>query len=468
MITSMRISKPLLLSGLIIGSVVLGIMIDRHFLSNRDMTTDTAQAEHAHEHAESHQQVQYICPMHAGVIEHSPGRCPVCGMDLVQESTAADSTANEPAQPQYVCPMHPDIVAVSPDSCPVCGMDLVKREPAAGTGKISGSHPEVLVPPEFIHNFGVRTAKVTRGPVSRRIMALGRVSRMPQPRVTEVTPGLQGTVLSVSDKTIGDSVDQGELLYSVDAPEWRGLQHAYLKAMGDAEDQTRANQLRQRLQSLGMDATALARLTESGQVEQTLDIHAPLSGTLVEWGAGQGETVQAGTKVVTLGGMNRIPVVVSLFEGQGAWVDRGQRIDVRVPTMPGVEFEGQVDRTDREINFSTRTLPVYAGFSTADPRIRYGMLVEVTIHAADRENVLQIPRDALIRTGEGSRVIVARGNGRFQPVTVAPGLESGEFVEIISGLEEGQEIVVSGQFLIDSESSLRADFQRMGDGNHAP
>ena len=317
-------------------------------------------------------------------------------------------------------------------------MDLVKRQPVANTEAAADSLPEVLVTPEFIHNFGVRTATVTRGPVSRRIMALGRVSRMPQPRVTEVSPGMKGKVIAVSDKKIGDTVDKVELLYSVDAPEWRGLQHSYLEALGDKEDQTRANQLRKRLQTLGMNASALARLVDSGQVEQTLDVYAQLGGTIVEWGAGKGETVQANTKVVTLGGMNRIPVIVSLFEGQGAWVDRGQRIDVRIPTMPGVEFEGQVDRTDREINFSTRTLPVYVGFSTADPRISYGMLVEVTIHAADRENVLQIPRDALIRTGEGSRVIVARGDGRFQPVVVVPGLESGEVIEVISGLEEGQ------------------------------
>jgi Cu(I)/Ag(I) efflux system membrane fusion protein len=291
---------------------------------------------------------------------------------------------------------------------------------------------------------------------------------MPQPRVTDVTPGVPGKLLSVRDWTIGDSVDKGELLYTVDAPEWRGLQQAYLEALADEEDQTRATQLRQRLQSLGMNATALSRLAASGQVEQTLDVYAPVSGTIVGMDAGKGEAVQANTRVVSLGGMNRIPVVVSLFEGQGVWVDRGQKIEVRIPTMPGVEFEGQVDRTDREINFSTRTLPVYAGFSTADPRISYGMLVEVTIHTADRENVLQIPREALIRTGEGSRVIMALGDGRFQPVAIVPGLESGEVIEVISGLEEGQEIVVSGQFLIDSESSLRADFQRMGDEKHAP
>ncbi|MGD8630788.1 MAG: efflux RND transporter periplasmic adaptor subunit [Gammaproteobacteria bacterium] len=420
----MRIYKPLLLSGLVIGCVVTGIMIERHGLSQTGITADTREGEHAH--AERHTPAQYVCPMHAGVVEHAPG------------------------------------------SCPVCGMDLVKREPDAITEPPPDRLPEVVVTSEFIHNFGVRTAKVSRGPVSRRITAIGRVSRMPQPRVTDVTPGLQGKLLSVSDKTIGDSVDKGELLFSIDAPEWRGLQQAYLDALDDKQDQTRATRLQQRLQSLGMDPGALARLAESGQPEQTLDIHAPVSGTLIKMAAGKGETVQAGTKVMTLGGTNRIPIIVSLFEGQGAWVDRGQKIDVRIPTMPGVEFEGQVDRTDREINFSTRTLPVYAGFSTADPRISYGTLVEVTIHAADRENVLQIPRDALIRTGEGSRVILALGDGRFQPVTVVPGLESGEVVEIMSGLEEDQEIVVSGQFLIDSESSLKADFQRMGDNRHAP
>jgi len=400
-----------------------------------------------------------------GIDGHWPDQSTNDGGTLPVGKTTLEH-ARKHLDPNYVCPMHAAVVSKQPGSCPVCGMDLVKRKPAAQTGTAGDGLPEVLVPPEFIHNFGVRTAQVTRGSVSRRIMALGRVSRMPQPRVTDVTPALKGKVIAISDKLIGDTVNKGELLYSVDAPEWRGLQQSWLDAV-QAEDETRVRQLQLRLQALGMHAAASARLAESGRLEQTLDITAPVSGTIVEWRAGKNEMVEAATKVVTLGGMNRIPVIVSLFEGQGAWVDRGQRIDVRIPTMPGVEFEGQVDRTDREINFSTRTLPVYVGFSTADPRISYGMLVEVTIHAADRENVLQIPREALLRTGEGSRVIVARGDGRFQPVMVVPGLESGEFIEVISGLEEGQEIVVSGQFLIDSESRLKTSLQRMERGGDA-
>ncbi len=379
-------------------------------------------------------------------------------------SETALAHARKHVDPDFVCPMHSDVVSKQAGSCPVCGMDLVMREPPRRMEMGAQDLPEVLVAPGFIHNFGVRTAKVTRGPVERRILALGRISRMPQPRLTNVSPGLNGRVTSISSKAIGDKVSKGELLYSVDAPEWRSLQQQYLDAL-DEDDATRSKQLSQRLQTLGMKTAALERLAQDQRIVQTLDVHAPVDGTIVEWRGWKDKPVEAGTQVVTLGGMNRIPVVISLFEGQGAWINNGQRVVFRLPTFPATEFVGQVDRTDREINFSTRTLPVYAGFSTADPRIRYGMLVEATIHASDREHVLRIPREALIRTGEGDRVIVSRGDGRFRPVTVVPGLESGDYIEILSGVKEGQDIVVSGQFLIDSESSLTANFQRMEKGD---
>ena len=244
----------------------------------------------------------------------------------------------------------------------------------------------------------------------------------------------------------------------------RGAVRALLENGLDAleeDDTARAGQLRQRLQSLGMQDTALERLVQEGRIVQTLEVRAPVEGTIVERRAWKDKPIEAGTKVISLGGMNHIPVVISLFEGQGAWIDPGQRVVFRLPTFPDKEFIGRVDRTDREINFSTRTLPVYASLSTADPRLRYGMLVEAVIQASDREDVLRIPREALIRTGRGDRVVLALGEGRFRPVPVETGLESGDYIEILSGLERGQTVVVSGQFLIDSESSLTADFRRM-------
>jgi Cu(I)/Ag(I) efflux system membrane fusion protein len=403
---------------LIIIGAVIGIGIDRYWLMQGDTGTAVSDGETALEHARKH------------------------------------------VDPDYVCPMHSNVVSKEPGSCPVCGMHLVEREPVIQAAQAGELMPAVTVTPEFIHNFGVRTATVNRGPVSRRIIALGRVSRMPLPKVTDIAPGLPGTITRISDKALGDSVDKGEWLYSIDAPQWRSLQQAYLDAI-EAEDEDQRKQLRQRLQSLGMSDALFAQLEQGGQIRQVLDITASVDGTIIEWRATENDKVEAGSRVITLGGVNRVPVIISLFEGQGAWIDRGQRVVFKVPTMPGTEFIGKVDRTDREINFSTRTLPVYAGFFTSDPRLRYGMLVETEIHASERNNVLRIPREALIRTGEGDRVIVARGNGRFQPVSVVTGIESGDHMEIVSGLEQGQEVVVSGQFLIDSESSLTANFQRM-------
>lgn len=379
-------------------------------------------------------------------------------------SSSTEETALEHAvkhlDPDYVCPMHADVVSKQAGSCPVCGMDLVKRTPVMSTEKTAGGLPEVVVSAEFIHNFGVRTAKVERGRISRQIMGLGRVSRMPLPKVTQVSSALKGTILSISHKVIGDTVKKGELLYSIDSAQWRELQQQYLDLLSE-QDHVRSKQLQQRLLTLGLTGKRLEQLVENEDVEQILEVTAPVDGSIVDWFAVNGEEVEASSKVVTLGGVNRVPVIVSLFEGQGAWVNRGQPIVVRVPTLPGVEFKGQVDRTDREINFSTRTLPVYVGFTTPDPRIRYGMLVEVTIQAAARENVLRIPREALISTGQGSRVIVDKGEGHFLPVKVTSGIESGDYIEILSGLKQGQQVVISGQFLIDSESSLKADFQRM-------
>jgi Cu(I)/Ag(I) efflux system membrane fusion protein len=414
----MRNFKPLLLSGLVIGGVLLGILIERHGLSRDDASDSMAPADPPHEHA------------------------------------------HDTLQVQYVCPMHPEVVAQSPGTCPVCGMDLVEQQPAPQHEMVQTGLPGVSVSPAFIHNFGVRTAAVTRGPMALHIESIGRVSRMPQPRVTEVKPGLAGKLVALTEKTAGEDVRKGEQLFAIDSPEWRRLQQLYLDTLADEEDARRAP-MEQRLQSLGMTATRLEQLRSSGQLEQTYTVEAPVDGTITDRSSATGETVEAQSSVVTLGGVNRVPVIVSAFEGQAPWIDRGQRVTVRVPTLPGTEFTGQVDRTDREINFSTRTVPVYIGFNTADPRIRYGMLVDVTIEAAARANVLRIPRDALIRTGSGDRVIVARGAGRFQPVAVVPGLEDGEFIEVLSGLEAGQQVVVSGQFLIDSESSLRTGLQRM-------
>jgi len=225
----MRAGLYLIAAGILLLGIGIGIGVDRHWLGQDDTVAALPAGETVEEHARTHE------------------------------------------NPVYVCPMHPDVVMHEPGSCPVCGMALVSREPLLQKDSPGGSLPEVAVPPGFIHNFGVRTARVERGPVSREILAIGRVARMPQPKVTDVTPGLKGKILSVNDKELGDTVSKDEWLYSVDTPAWRALQQNYLDALQD-EDPTRAVQLRQRLQSLGMKPAALSRLSSAGQIEEVVTV----------------------------------------------------------------------------------------------------------------------------------------------------------------------------------------------------
>ena len=168
------------------------------------------------------------------------------------ESETALEHAHKHVAPDNVCTMHADVVSKEPGSCPVCGMDLVARQVTTKQPE-SGGRSEVVVTPEFIHNFGVRTASVERGPVARRIVALGRVARMPQPQLTKVAPGFSGKIVLVTDKAISVRVDQGERLYVVDSPEWRELQQSYLEAIAE-EDTERSGQLKQQLQSLKQES----------------------------------------------------------------------------------------------------------------------------------------------------------------------------------------------------------------------
>ncbi|MEA3273831.1 MAG: efflux RND transporter periplasmic adaptor subunit [Pseudomonadota bacterium] len=383
--------------------------------------------------------------------------------DIAVES--ALDHAQSHLDPSYVCPMHPDMTSAEPGTCPVCGMDLVARVAGAGEKVSDGGLPEVSVSPQFVQNFGVRTARVARRTLSREIEAYGVVSRMAVSRHRDVTPGLPGTLESIADKAVGDPVGQGELLYTLSSPEWVRAQDAYLEAR-EGGDPGRLGQSEQRLRTLGMSDDQLRTLANSGRVERLIRVLAPKNGAVVGRSGEVGDRVAANTKVFTLGGVSDIPVTAEVFERQVTWVQPGQRATVEIPSLTGLVFDAEVSRLHTEVGFNSRTLPVYLTFRTTNPLIKYGMLADVTVHAAPRENVLAMPREALIRTGSGTRVILALGNGRFRPVEVETGIESGDMVEVLSGLEEGQTVVVSGQFLIDSESNLAAGLEQLHSDAH--
>jgi Cu(I)/Ag(I) efflux system membrane fusion protein len=171
--------------------------------------------------------------------------------------------------------------------------------------------------------------------------------------------------------------------------------------------------------------------------------------------------VSPGSEMFTVVDLSKVWVMVDVFEHQIDWLKEGLSAEIRVPAQPGRRWEGKVDYLYPELDPKTRTLRVRLVFDNADLLLRPNMFAEAVIYGGPKEDTLKIPREALIVTGERESVVRALGEGRFQPVDVVSGVQRGGDVEILSGLKEGEEIVVSGQFLIDSESSLQASFMRM-------
>ena len=217
----------------------------------------------------------------------------------------------------------------------------------------------------------------------------------------------------------------------------------------------------ERLISLGISEKQITRLNKSLKVSKNVVFYAPQSGVLTKLGVRDSMFVKPETEILSIANLDNIWLLAEVFERQANWVKVGQTAEAILPSMPGVIWKGKVEYIYPELDPVTRTLRVRMRFDNAEERLMPNMYAHVTIFGKEQKDVLSIPREALIRDARQTRVIRALGEGRFQAQEVVVGIESGDRIEIISGLNEGDNIVVSSQFLIDSESSLKASIDRM-------
>ncbi len=384
--------------------------------------------------------------------------------NVIADKAAALDAVTDPvrARVTYVCPMHAHIHSDQPgDTCPICGMDLVRAEaPEEGAAADEGALPAVQISPAVVHNLGVRTARVTRGKLARRIDTMGMVSKIISTRNVDVKPGIPGRLEWLLEKETGDVIQQGDLLYTVFSPERIRAQEEYLQAW-DAKDHALLPKLWDALRGFHFTDVEIKQLEETREIDRLYELYAPQTGALIQRSGRPGDRVNPVSRVYTIGGHYKVDVNAEVFEKHWAWLDFKQRAVISLPSVPGGTFEGVVERVNNAINFKTRSLTARLSFRTLNPMVKEGMVADISIYALPRDNVLYVPRDAVIRTGDEERVVVDFGKGRYRPVVVRTGTESGDSVEIVEGLQEGQDVVVSGQFLIDSESSLSASFRRM-------
>lgn len=358
---------------------------------------------------------------------------------------------------QYTCPMHPHYISTDPDgSCPICGMDLVPVEQGPQGASSSGS--AIAVAPEMIQTMGVRTAEAQIADFGHVVRAFGNVE--PNTRREAVSASrLEGWIEDLAVTAEGDSVRPGQLLYRIYSPDLIAAQRDFLTAL-DIGNETRIRASEQRLRSLGMQRAAIATLRRERTLIERIPVYAEAGGIVQSLEARDGAYVKPGDAVLRLQSYADVWVKAHIAEEDAAFVSSGAPVELSFPSAPDAPRDGRIDYVYPTIDPATRTLEVRIVVDNETGYLRPGAFADVAF-AVDAGEKLSIPSEAVLRSSTGGHVILALGDGRFAPRSVETGVSAAGRTEILAGLNPGERVVVSGQFLLDSEVNLREGLSRM-------
>ncbi len=383
-------------------------------------------------------------------------------------------TTQSQKRARYYCPMHPSYTSDRPGECPICGMSL-EPIPAGGiqasTGQ-DGNVPgltSVHIAPDRVQLIGVRTALVERRPMSGQLELVGFVAP-DESRLSRVQIRAAGWVQEMFVNRTGERVDLGQPLLAFYSPELYQSEQEYLiestgpdstgaPAHSTHEAQGAAS-ARKRLLLLGVPPEEIQRLDKVHVAVSRLTLRSPVAGTVLERNVTQGQYVTADTPLYTLADLSRVWVLADLYEQDLGQVRAGARATFTADALPGRAREGRIEFVYPTVSPETRTLKVRLSLANGDGMLRPGMFGRVRV-AGRGAQALVVPDEAVIDAGEHQYVFIARANGHFEPRMVWTGAEDGDRVQILKGIAEGDTVVASASFLIDSESRLKAAIDGM-------
>jgi Cu(I)/Ag(I) efflux system membrane fusion protein len=372
----------------------------------------------------------------------------------------ADDAADEPLY--WVAPMDPNYQRDGPGKSPM-GMDLVPVYADGGEDMPAGT---VEISPSVINNLGVRTAVVESGMLNDTIETVGYVG-FDERQVEEVHARVAGWLRRLHVRADGDPVAQYDRLYDIYSPELISAQEEFLVALGSG-DTLLINATEDKLSSLGVSGGTIDRIRDSRAVIQQIRVYAPQGGVVDSLAVGQGAYVTPGQRILRIASMDPVWIEGEVFESQLAKLRTGAAVQVEADAVPGRRWQGTVDYIYPVLDSVTRTARLRVVLDNPDGALLPNMFTRLMIDADADEQTLLVARDAVLRSGTMERVVLAVGEGRFKSVAVQTGRRSREQVQIVSGLEAGDEVVISAQFLIDSESSITSDFRRMSELEKPP
>ena len=322
----------------------------------------------------------------------------------------------------------------------------------------------VTVSPRIQQNLGVRTALVKEGTLSPELSAVGSIAFNERDQVI-VQARANAYVERLRVRATLDSVTKGQALAELYVPDWVAAQEEFLavRRMQGTNLEGLVDGARQRMRQAGMSEAQISEVQSSGQTRTRIALIAPISGVVTELSVREGMTVAPGATLFRINGLSTVWANAEVPESQAALLRPGAKVQAKSPAAPGTVFSGSVEAVLPEVNASTRTLKARVALANPGSRLVPGMFVQMQFMDMRADKVLLIPTEAVIQTGKRSVVMLAEQGGRFRPVEVVTGIESGGQTEIKRGLQAGQQVVVSSQFLIDSEASLKGVEARLND-----
>jgi Cu(I)/Ag(I) efflux system membrane fusion protein/cobalt-zinc-cadmium efflux system membrane fusion protein len=425
----------------------------------------------------------WTCGMHPQIVQDHPGTCPICEMNLVplrgstsdgagpRAAAGARATSGEREVLLYRNPMNPTITSPVPMKDEM-GMDYVPVYADEVEG-VAQDGATVTIDPSIVQNMNVLTRAATRGDLAREIRTVGYLE-FDQQKMVSVTTKYPGWIEKVFVNYVGEPVRKGQPLFEIYSPELVQTEQDLLSALefsarmenATPEARRRAQDLveaaRRRLAYWDITPEQVQRLEARGQLFRTLTVAAPASGVVMLRLPGlEGRAVKPGMELFHIADLSSLWLSVEAFEDQIAWLRVGSEAEVTLSYFPGETFRGRIRYIEPQVNEKTRTVPLKLEVPNRDGRLRAGMYATVGFEPVVARDAVLVPSLAVLRTGQRNLVIVAEDGGRFTPREVQLGSEGEGQVEIVTGLREGERVVTSGQFLIDSESSLREAVQKL-------
>lgn len=370
-----------------------------------------------------------------------------------------DHNGDKPTQ-WYISGMHPWIIRPEPGFCPVCGMELTPLSPDMLTGELS-------IDPLIVQNIGVRTAEVTKGPLEGVLHTVGTVEFDETTR-REIVLRAPGYLERLHLRYVGQSVEAGSVIAEVHSPAIIAALNELRALLRSGSDTAEVRATRQRLRVLGLQSEQIEALEAADETPWTIELKAASAGVVTRINATEGSSLAEGAAIVEIASLDRVWAIATVFESQLPRVRNGSRVTARLTNLPGRTLDGTVDFVFPTLDSVTRQGRARLVFDNADHTLKPGMFLRFEIDETSTEPVLQAPREAVLDTGQRQVAYISLGDGRFEPREVRIGRETerGQ-VEILEGLRRGERVVVSGQFLLDSEARLRESLLKLVLGDTA-